>query len=56
MREVADQTRKATAQGSFFLFFSMLIGAFIASVAGLLAAGNATSCEKGMPPRIGTED
>jgi hypothetical protein len=34
MREVADQTRKATAQGSFFLFFSMLIGAFIASVAG----------------------
>jgi hypothetical protein len=36
MREVADQTRKATAQGSFFLFFSMLIGAFIASVAGAL--------------------
>ena len=35
-REVADQTRKATAQGSFFLFFSMLIGAFIASVAGAL--------------------
>ena len=34
VREVADQTRKATAQGSFFLFFSMLIGAFIASVAG----------------------
>jgi hypothetical protein len=33
-REVADQTRKATAQGSFFLFFSMLIGAFIASVGG----------------------
>ena len=36
LREVADQTRKATAQGSFFLFFSMLIGAFIASVAGAL--------------------
>jgi hypothetical protein len=36
VREVADQTRKATAQGSFFLFFSMLIGAFIASVAGAL--------------------
>jgi len=35
-REVADQTRKATAQGSFFLFFSMLIGAFIASAAGAL--------------------
>jgi DNA replication protein DnaC len=36
LHEVADQTRKATAQGSFFLFFSMLIGAFIASVAGAL--------------------
>jgi hypothetical protein len=36
VREVADQARKATAQGSFFLFFSMLIGAFIASVAGAL--------------------
>jgi len=36
LREVADQTRKATAQSSFFLFFSMLIGAFIASVAGAL--------------------
>jgi hypothetical protein len=35
-KEVADQTRKATAQGSFFLFFSMLVGAFIASVAGAL--------------------
>ncbi len=35
-KEVADQTRKATAQGAFFLFFSMLIGAFIASVAGAL--------------------
>ena len=32
-REVADQARKATAQSSFFLFFSMLIGAFIASAA-----------------------
>jgi hypothetical protein len=36
VREVADQTRKATAQASFFLFFSMLIGAFIASVSGAL--------------------
>jgi hypothetical protein len=36
VREVADQARKATAQSSFFLFFSMLIGAFIASVAGAL--------------------
>ncbi len=35
-KEVADQTRKVTAQGSFFLFFSMLIGAFIASVAGAI--------------------
>jgi len=35
-REVADQTRKVTEQGAFFLFFSMLIGAFIASVAGAL--------------------
>lgn len=35
-REAADQARKATAQASFFLFFSMLIGAFIASAAAAL--------------------
>jgi hypothetical protein len=35
-REAADQARKATAQASFFLFFSMLIGAFISSVAAAL--------------------
>jgi len=33
-RAVADETRKATAKASFFLFFSMLIGAFVASAAG----------------------
>ena len=35
-KQVADQARKASAQTSFFLFFSMLVGAFIASVAGAL--------------------
>ncbi len=35
-REAADQARKATARASFFLFFSMLIGAFIASAAAAL--------------------
>jgi len=35
-REAADQARKAAAQASFFLFFSMLIGAFISSVAAAL--------------------
>ncbi len=34
IRQAADAARKAAASGSFFLFFSMLIGAFIASVAG----------------------
>jgi hypothetical protein len=35
-REVADQARKSAARASFFLFFSMLIGAFIASAAAAL--------------------
>jgi len=35
-REVADQTRKATATASYYTFFSMLLGAFIASAAGAL--------------------
>jgi hypothetical protein len=35
-KQAADATRKATASGSFYLFFSMLIGAFIASAAGAL--------------------
>lgn len=32
-RQVADQTRKAAAAGSFYTFFSLLVGAFIACVA-----------------------
>jgi len=35
-REAADQARKTAASASFYTFFSMLIGAFIASVAGAL--------------------
>ena len=35
-RATADETRKATAKLSFYLFFSMLIGAFIASVSGAI--------------------
>jgi hypothetical protein len=33
-KQAADAARKASATGSYFLFFSMLIGAFIASAAG----------------------
>lgn len=36
VREIADQARKSAARASFFLFFSMLIGAFIASTAAAL--------------------
>ena len=35
-KEAADAARKASASTSFYLFFSMLIGAFIASAAGAL--------------------
>jgi hypothetical protein len=35
-RAAADAARKATAKLTFFTFFSMLVGAFIASVAGAL--------------------
>jgi hypothetical protein len=35
-KQAADAARKATAKASFYLFFSMLIGAFIASVAGAI--------------------
>lgn len=35
-REAAEEARKATAWGSYFLFFSMLIGAFVASAAAAL--------------------
>jgi hypothetical protein len=35
-KEAADAARKVSASTSFFLFFSMLIGAFIASAAGAL--------------------
>jgi len=36
VKQAADAGRKASASASFFLFFSMLIGAFIASAAGAL--------------------
>lgn len=36
IRQVADDTRKAGAKLSFYFFFSMLVGAFIASVAGAM--------------------
>jgi hypothetical protein len=35
-KAAADTARKASAKASFYLFFSMLIGAFIASAAGAL--------------------
>jgi hypothetical protein len=35
-KQAADAARKASAKASFYLFFSMLIGAFIASAAGAL--------------------
>jgi hypothetical protein len=35
-KQAADAARKASASTSFFLFFSMVIGAFIASAAGAL--------------------
>ena len=35
-KEAADAARKASATASFYLFFSMLIGAFIASAAGAI--------------------
>ncbi len=36
IRAAADETRKAGAKLSFYFFFSMLVGAFIASVAGAM--------------------
>jgi hypothetical protein len=36
VKQAADAARKASAQASFYLFFSMLIGAFIASTAGAI--------------------
>jgi hypothetical protein len=38
-KQAADAARKASASASFYLFFSMLIGAFIASAAGALGGG-----------------
>ena len=35
-KQAADAARKAAAKASFYLFFSMLIGAFIASAAGAI--------------------
>jgi hypothetical protein len=35
-KQTADAARKASASASFYLFFSMLIGAFIASTAGAI--------------------
>ena len=39
LRVAANEARKAAATLSFYLFFSMLIGAFIASVAGAIGGG-----------------
>ena len=36
VKQATDAARKASAQASFYLFFSMLIGAFIASTAGAI--------------------
>ena len=36
VKQAADAARKASAQASFYLFFSMLIGAFIAATAGAI--------------------
>ena len=36
VKAAADTARKASVKASFYLFFSMLIGAFIASAAGAL--------------------
>jgi hypothetical protein len=35
-REAADQARAAASRASYYLFFSMLVGAFIASAAAAL--------------------
>ena len=35
-KQAADVARKATAKTAFYVFFSMLIGAFIASAAGAI--------------------
>ena len=35
-KEAADAARKASAKASFYLFFSMFVGAFIASAAGAI--------------------
>jgi hypothetical protein len=48
-KQAADAARKAAASGSFFLFFSMLIGAFIASAA--RAAGVSATTDNGLVSR-----
>ena len=45
LRLAADEARKAAATLSFYLFFSMLIGAFIASVAGAIGGGQRDEAE-----------
>ena len=43
-KQAAEAARKATAKASFYLFFSMLIGAFIASVAGVMGGRQRDAC------------
>jgi hypothetical protein len=43
-KQAADMARKATAKASFYLFFAMLIGAFIASVAGVMGGRQRDAC------------
>jgi hypothetical protein len=43
-KQAADAARKATAKSSFYLFFSMLIGAFIASAAGAMGGRQRDAC------------
>ena len=43
-KQAADMARKATAKASFYLFFAMLIGAFIASVAGVMGGRQRDTC------------
>ena len=53
-KQAADAARKASAKASFYLFFSMLIGAFIASTAGAIGGASETSDSKAGPGRTGT--
>ena len=53
-KQAADAARKASAKASFYLFFSMLIGAFIASTAGAIGGAPARPLiAKAGPSRTG---